>query len=303
MKDSLHNVNGYRNDIASLSKKAPAAFVNELKALGIGSESQIHALTTMSSSELKSYISMWNQRHAIANSEAAKELASEKASTDKQIAAAKKSAADQIKAVKTAALKELDSAKTAFIAKLNSYKGIRKAGMSLGSNTVKGIISGLKGQQGALESQLNKIAKTMTSTIKKTLKIHSPSQVMRDDVGANVGAGLALGIDQSNDSVAAAAKRLAKSAVPDGLMDRISSFVSSAANMMPSINIPTVATSAGPPMYPASTSSQQVNKRPVQFTIVTQFDGREVARATQKPMDIANQQRVNILQIMQGRNR
>lgn len=302
MKESLHDATAYKSDMASLNNKIPSAMMDELKAAGIGSESQIHAMTTMSSSELKSYISMWQQRHTIANAEAAKELASEKASTNKQIAAAKKSASDQIKAAKAAALKELDAAKTAFITKLNSYKGIRKAGMSFGSNTVKGIIDGLKGQQGALESQLNKIAKTMTKTIKKTLKIHSPSQVMRDEVGANVGAGLAIGIDQSNNNVAAAAKRLAKSAVPEGLMDQISSFVSSAAQMVPAINIPAVAIAGSSSMYPSTAATQQINSKPLQLTVVTQYDGREVARTTQKPIDIANQQRVNIRQFMQGRN-
>lgn len=301
MQESLHDLQSYQNDMSSLSGRLPSGLMDELKAAGVGSESQIHALTTMNNAELSAYVDMWNQRHQIANSEATSELASEKANTDKQIAAAKKSASDQIKAAKSAALKELDAAKTAFIAKLNSYKSIRKAGMALGSNTVKGIISGLKGQQGALESQLNNIAKTMTNTIKKTLKIHSPSQVMRDEVGANVGAGLVVGMDQKSPDIIAAAKRMAQSAVPDGLMDRISSFVSSAANMMPAINIPSMAMAGGPSAYPVSPAATQDN-RPVQLTLVTEMDGREVARHTQEPIDILHQNRVNIRRFMRGRN-
>jgi SLT domain-containing protein len=301
MQESLHDLQAYQSDMASLSDKLPSSMMDELKAAGVGAESQIHAITTMTDAELRTYVDMWNQRHQISNDEAAKELQIEKDSTDAQIAAAQASAQAEIDAAKKSADKQLQDAKNTFVAKLKSLKSVKKAGMSLGKNTVKGIISGLKGQEGALNDELNKIAKSMTKVIKKTLKIHSPSQVMRDEVGANVGAGLVQGIDRSNDSVAAAAKRLAQSAVPDGLMNRISNFVSSAAQMMPAINIPTVSMAGGPAIYQGTTTTQ-TNNRPVQLTVVTQYDGKEVARTTQMPIDIMNQQRINVRQFMQGRN-
>ncbi|EST11256.1 tape measure protein [Sporolactobacillus laevolacticus] len=301
MQESLHDLQAYQSDMASLSDKLPSSMMDELKAAGIGAESQIHAITTMSDAELRTYVDMWNQRHQISNDEAAKELQIEKDSTDAQIAAAQASAQAEIDAAKKSADKQLQDAKNTFVAKLKSLKSVKKAGMSLGKNTVTGIISGLKGQEGALNDELNKIAKSMTNVIKKTLKIHSPSQVMRDEVGANVGAGLVQGIDQSHDSVAAAAQRMAKAAVPSGIMDRISNFVSSAAQMMPAINIPTVSMAGGPAIYQGTTTTQ-TNNRPVQLTVVTQYDGKEVARTTQMPIDIMNQQRINMRQFMQGRN-
>lgn len=204
LKEQLKEQSQFTSDLAALKKRgASSSLITELQGMGLSAASDVHAMTTMNSSELSNYLAMWKQKHALADAEATKEMASEKASTDKQIAAAKKSAEEQLAA-----------AKATFIAKLKSYKDVEIAGVYLGKNTVSGIISGLKSQSGPLEKELKNIANTMKSTIKKELKIHSPSRVMRDEVGVNVGAGVAVGIHRSLPLVAAASSKLKAAVVP-----------------------------------------------------------------------------------------
>ncbi|MFC5802810.1 phage tail tape measure protein [Streptomyces formicae] len=77
----------------------------------------------------------------------------------------------------------------------------------------KGFLAGLEAQEKALQAQMNKLGASMVAAIKKALKIKSPSQVMRDEVGKQLGAGLVQGMDQSLVTVHAAAGRLSSAAI------------------------------------------------------------------------------------------
>lgn len=215
LKQQVNQSNQFDGDLSNLQNRGvPSDLISEMQGMGVSAAPQVHAMTTMDQNELSSYVALWQQKHAIANAEAAQEMAAEKASTDQQIATAQSSAAQQIATAKANAEKQLQDAKTTFINKLNSYKDVKVAGVSLGANTVSGIIEGLKSQKGALSKELKSIAKTLKNTIKKELKIHSPSVVMRDEVGLNVGAGLAVGIHRSIPTVAAASNALTAAVVP-----------------------------------------------------------------------------------------
>ncbi|MFT9116552.1 MAG: phage tail tape measure protein [Sporolactobacillus sp.] len=215
LQEQVNTSNQWQGDLSNLQNRGvPSDLISELQTMGVSAAPQVHAMTSMDQNELSSYVALWQQKHAIANAEAAKEMAAEKSSTDQQIAAAKASAAQQISTAKANAVKQLQDAKTTFINKLNSYKDVKVAGVTLGANTVDGIIEGLKSQKGALSKELKSIAKTLKNTIKKELKIHSPSRVMRDEVGVNVGAGVAVGIRRSLPVVAAASSALKAAVVP-----------------------------------------------------------------------------------------
>lgn len=215
LQEQVNTSNQWQGDLSNLQNRGvPSDLISELQTMGVSAAPQVHAMTSMDQNELSSYVALWQQKHAIANAEAAKEMAAEKSSTDQQIAAAQASAAQQIATAKANAETQLQDAKTTFINKLNSYKDVKVAGVTLGANTVDGIIEGLKSQKGALSKELKSIAKTLKNTIKKELKIHSPSRVMRDEVGVNVGAGVAVGIRRSLPVVAAASSALKAAVVP-----------------------------------------------------------------------------------------
>lgn len=74
--------------------------------------------------------------------------------------------------------------------------------VSIGSNIVSGIVSGIKNSVGNIASSLLSGVKNAVDAVKSKLGIHSPSRLMRDEVGVMVGRGLALGIDDSASSVA-----------------------------------------------------------------------------------------------------
>lgn len=65
---------------------------------------------------------------------------------------------------------------------------------SIGRNAVSGIIAGINGAAAGLWDTLRSLASRMLSTLKSALGIQSPSKLMRDTVGQNVGRGIRDGI-------------------------------------------------------------------------------------------------------------
>jgi hypothetical protein len=85
-----------------------------------------------------------------------------------------------------------------------------------GKNASKGFLAGLIGQEKQIQVAMNRLGAGLVKGIKKSLRIKSPSRVMRDEVGAQVGAGLVVGMDATASSVAAAAARMANTAAGGG---------------------------------------------------------------------------------------
>lgn len=69
--------------------------------------------------------------------------------------------------------------------------------LSIGANIVSGIVSGIQSKLGSIASSLLSGVNDAISAVKSKLGIHSPSRLMRDEVGVMIGRGMALGIDDS----------------------------------------------------------------------------------------------------------
>ncbi len=78
-----------------------------------------------------------------------------------------------------------------------------------GSQAGKGFLTGLASQEKAITAQMDKIATSMVSTLKKDLKISSPSRVMHD-AGTDTTAGLVEGLITGRNGVQQAAHGLAQ---------------------------------------------------------------------------------------------
>lgn len=76
-----------------------------------------------------------------------------------------------------------------------------------GVDAAKGVVKGLQAQDKALKSIAEKLANTISATIKKRLKIHSPSRVMMN-LMAYVGSGLVNGLKAAKSVVANASAKL-----------------------------------------------------------------------------------------------
>lgn len=84
---------------------------------------------------------------------------------------------------------------------VNTLTSIPKRMMSIGSQIVHGIINGIKGSIGKVGSAILGGVKGAISGVKKFLGIHSPSRLFRDQIGRNIGLGLAQGISNSQAAV------------------------------------------------------------------------------------------------------
>ncbi|MDA7028453.1 tail tape measure protein [Bacillus sp. CLL-7-23] len=91
---------------------------------------------------------------------------------------------------------------------MSFFKGINLG--SIGSNIMQGLIDGVTGMWKAVTRTFSRLTDAIPSTIKKVLGIHSPSRVMRDQVGYHIGTGIAVGIDHSQSKVKSAATDIAK---------------------------------------------------------------------------------------------
>ena len=82
----------------------------------------------------------------------------------------------------------------------------------VGSDIVNGIISGIQSMGSALWNALTGIAQSALNSVKKLLKIGSPSQVFEDEVGRWIPEGVAVGIEANTGSLTDAMKDMAMDA-------------------------------------------------------------------------------------------
>lgn len=105
----------------------------------------------------------------------------------------------------------------------NAVTSVAGSMVSAGRNFVMGFVNGISGAIGAAASAAARMAKAALNAAKGALGIHSPSRVMRDEVGFYVGAGLAKGILGNASSVEKASQQLANSALIDPRMYDVNS--------------------------------------------------------------------------------
>lgn len=193
LKGQITQMKEWESNLAKISKTAPKGFVDELREMGLGSANEIAGLATMSNAELKSYVNMWKQKHALAKKEAERQLIDEKKAVDAKI-----------KALTTAANKEIKAAEATWKKQLNALKAdakqvasFKSSGAVLGKNIAQGLINGMKSMNSPIAKTAKNMANRVLKETKKALGIKSPSRKMRDEVGKMIGAGTAIGIDRS----------------------------------------------------------------------------------------------------------
>lgn len=80
--------------------------------------------------------------------------------------------------------------------------------LEIGGNIVEGIWNGISNKFDWLTGKIQSFTDGVTSKLKKFFGIHSPSRVMRDEVGKFLALGIAEGITQNEDTVVKAAEHL-----------------------------------------------------------------------------------------------
>ena len=93
--------------------------------------------------------------------------------------------------------------------------------LGLGGNIIKGIISGVKAAASQLINVFKDLAKDALNAVKDFFGIHSPSSVMRDQVGKMLPAGVAIGVEEGMDEQ----KDRIEDALQDGVPTTIDSYI------------------------------------------------------------------------------
>ena len=94
---------------------------------------------------------------------------------------------------------------------VNGLKSISLA--DVGKWMIRGLINGIKGLAHEAYEAAATIARNIKNTIQRALKIHSPSRVMRDEVGIYIPAGLAVGMLKNISAVTSAAQSISDAAM------------------------------------------------------------------------------------------
>ena len=91
---------------------------------------------------------------------------------------------------------------------INPIKKTISTFKSIGGDLIKGVWNGISDKAKWLWEKVSGFFTTLTDKIKNFFGIESPSRLFRDEIGAQLGAGLALGIQDSQPMVIDAAEKL-----------------------------------------------------------------------------------------------
>ncbi|HAM1093717.1 TPA: phage tail tape measure protein [Listeria monocytogenes] len=232
--------------------------IDEIRNMGVSATGQAKAIAGMSDTQLKQYQAEWSKKHANANKLGLDASANDKVAMDKAV-----------KAANDKAKKDLANANASWLKELDKAKEYRTAGSKLGVQTVAGIIQGFKQMNGPLEKQADQLARTIETTIKKRLKIHSPSRLMSDEVGEQVPAGIGVGMLKNLNAIDLAAYKMQKH------LTRLS----------PAISVPVTPNTKEITSYSRTSAAVQgsetpVTLQPIQIVNKTMLEGRIVAEET-----------------------
>ncbi|HDU7279945.1 TPA: phage tail tape measure protein [Listeria monocytogenes] len=232
--------------------------IDEIRNMGVSATGQAKAIAGMSDTQLKQYQAEWSKKHANANKLGLDASSSDKATMDKAV-----------KAANDKAKKDLANANASWLKELDKAKEYRTAGSKLGVQTVAGIIQGFKQMNGPLEKQADQLARTIETTIKKRLKIHSPSRLMSDEVGEQVPAGIGVGMIKNLNTIDLAAHKMQKHLT----------------SLSPAISVPVTPNTKEITSYSRTSAAVQgsetpVTLQPIQIVNKTMLEGRIVAEET-----------------------
>lgn len=90
--------------------------------------------------------------------------------------------------------------------------------VTVGQQMMSGVSLGIRAASSGVYAAARRAAMGALDAMKDELGIHSPSQVMRDAVGMQIGAGLAQGMERNIPAVLDAAKTLADAAAESGIL-------------------------------------------------------------------------------------
>lgn len=102
--------------------------------------------------------------------------------------------------------------------------------IDIGKNMIKGLWEGMKSAWEGLKKNIKEFGNGIVKTFKDIFSIHSPSRVMRDQIGKNLGYGVIEGIEETKSDVDKAISDLSK-----GIETSVNPVINPSANTNPLI--------------------------------------------------------------------
>ena len=278
LESQVGAINQYSNAINELKRRGlNKDIVTELEAKGPNAAAEIATLAAFTDEQLAQYQRLYDEKNKLAVAQTTKEMAEERAELARKIEAERNKAKETMGAYKTAWVKEIQDLKTKTLTEMGSLtNGMRNAG----KNAASGLIEGMNSMRGPLEAAAKALASSVSSSLKGALKIKSPSRLLRDEVGAMIPAGIAVGMDQYKGLVSSAAQSLAQVA-------------------MPNTNFEKVAT-RNAQIQAATSTPTQVGSSHITIEVPVNLDGYEVARIAQPYIDTNQQSKTRQKSYMKG---
>ncbi len=166
LKTQVAGIADWEQQLQTLGKKGilSEGLLKELQEMGPGASASIHALNQLSSEELAEYNKLWEQKNALAESQAVKENETLRKETQAQINELKKQAKDEIAAYKEeydAAVKDLKKSIEA------PLKDLAKKATEIGEDAAANLVAAIK--DGATKKSTTADLQSVNTKISKEL--------------------------------------------------------------------------------------------------------------------------------------
>lgn len=206
LKDNVSSItSGVKNFVSST--------ISKMKSVVLGTVSELVARVKNFFSNLKRGLSsIFSGIFSIASDSFGKV----KSTVSNLASSAKDAVTDKFSSMKGAVSDKMNAIKSSISniwGKVESFfSGIDLVGV--GKDIMRGLGDGIKSMAGDLKRKAQEIASGIKDKITGFFSIHSPSRVMRDEVGKNIGAGIMVGMDSMKRKVAGSATNLANASMP-----------------------------------------------------------------------------------------
>ncbi|WP_438310794.1 tape measure protein [Sporosarcina sp. FA9] len=253
MQSQVDGIKNWEEEITKLSHKAiDEGLLAELRKMGPKALPQLLALNSMTEDQLTNYSSLYQEKSALARSQAEKEMVGMKADTqrrleelrsvanaelaqlnndtyarinemrriaDAELANLKTDAYNRIAEMRTTANEQLDLMKTEWVKEISKITKATddelKSLKQIGVNAGKGLLDGLASMESSLVAKARSIAESVKSAMASALDIHSPSRWTRDYIAGNMALGFISGIDKNESKIVNAAIRFGELMKPE----------------------------------------------------------------------------------------
>lgn len=197
----------WQSQINKLSSSGiDSGLINELRELGPNALPELKALNSLTKEQLTNYSNLYKEKSSIARTQAEEELKGMKLDTEKNIRELKKTARNELSALQVEWVDQIKLVTKSTDDELQSLEQI-------GKDAGQGLINGLASMEGSLITQSQRMADSVSKTIKDVLQIASPSKLLTK-MGEFTGEGFADGIENMIADVKEKAKDLANAAIP-----------------------------------------------------------------------------------------